>query len=88
MAAPAELPEFKGNVAAVHTEKFWDHQLEELHQRFDQYRNLIDELKREQIAELEEKPSLRRVRLNDEYQAKLVTRRKTIYTEEEYHGKA
>lgn len=84
MAAPAKLSEFKGNVAAVHTEKFWDHQLEELHLRFDQYRNLIDELKREQIADLEEKPSLRRVRLNDEYQSKLETRRKTIYTDEEW----
>lgn len=27
MAAPAELPEFKGNVAAVRTEKFWDREL-------------------------------------------------------------
>ncbi len=26
-AAPASMPEFKGNVAAVLTEKFWDHQL-------------------------------------------------------------
>ena len=28
MAAPAELPEFKGNVTAVLTEKFWDKKLE------------------------------------------------------------
>ena len=27
MAAPAELPEFKGNVAAVRTEKYWDREL-------------------------------------------------------------
>ena len=27
MAAPAELPEFKGNVVAVRTEKFWDQEL-------------------------------------------------------------
>lgn len=27
MAAPAKLPEFQGNVAAVWTEKFWDHEL-------------------------------------------------------------
>jgi alpha-galactosidase len=27
MAAPAELPEFKGNVAAVFTEKYWDREL-------------------------------------------------------------
>lgn len=28
MAAPASLPEFKGNVTAVLTEKYWDHELE------------------------------------------------------------
>jgi hypothetical protein len=27
MAAPAEFPEFKGNVAAVFTEKYWDREL-------------------------------------------------------------
>jgi alpha-galactosidase len=27
MAAPAEMPEFQGNVAAVRTEKFWDQEL-------------------------------------------------------------
>lgn len=30
MAAPAKLPEFKGNVAAVFTENYWDEQLSEL----------------------------------------------------------
>ena len=30
MAAPAALPEFKGNVVAVDTAKFWDHHLGEL----------------------------------------------------------
>ena len=30
MAAPANLPEFKGNVTAVFTEKYWDGQLSEL----------------------------------------------------------
>ena len=30
MAAPAELPEFKGNVTAVFTENYWDGQLSEL----------------------------------------------------------
>jgi hypothetical protein len=33
MAAPADYEEFKGNVAAVHTEKYWDKQLEELANR-------------------------------------------------------
>ena len=30
MAAPAKLPEFKGNVTAVFTENYWDGQLSEL----------------------------------------------------------
>jgi hypothetical protein len=30
MAAPAEMPEFKGNVFAVRTAKFWDMRLKEL----------------------------------------------------------
>ena len=33
MAAPAKLPEFKGNVAAVWTELFWDMELEKLRAR-------------------------------------------------------
>ena len=33
MAAPANLTEFKGNVTAVFTENYWDHQLSELSSR-------------------------------------------------------
>lgn len=33
MAAPAELPEFKGNVVAVNTADFWDEKLGELEER-------------------------------------------------------
>jgi hypothetical protein len=33
MAAPADLPEFKGNVVAVHTAGFWDEKLGELSER-------------------------------------------------------
>ena len=33
MAAPASLPEFQGNVAAVFTEKFWDQQVVRLRDR-------------------------------------------------------
>ena len=35
MAAPADLPEFKDNVAIVLTERYWDHQLGELSQRWN-----------------------------------------------------
>ncbi len=33
MAAPASMPEFKGNVAAVHTAQFWDEEIGELEAR-------------------------------------------------------
>ena len=33
MATPAKVPEFKGNVTAVFTENYWDHQLSELSSR-------------------------------------------------------
>ena len=34
MAAPAALPEFKGNVFVVRTANYWDPQLEELDSRW------------------------------------------------------
>ncbi len=84
MAAPASMPEFKGSVAAVNTGDFWEPQLEELQLRFDKYKKLIDEVKLEQIADLKEKPSLRRVNLTAESEAKLEVRRKGIYSDEEW----
>ena len=42
MAAPAKLPEFKGNVAAVWTDKYWDMELETLRAKD---RALQDEIK-------------------------------------------
>jgi len=84
MAAPANMPEFKGNVAAVHTEKFWEPELEELQLRYDDYNKLIDEVKNEQIAGLEEKPHMKRLKLDAEHQAKLESRRKNLYSDEEW----
>lgn len=39
MAAPASLPEFLGNVAVVRTEVYWDPELGELDERWNQVRN-------------------------------------------------
>ena len=39
MAAPAAMPEFKGNVAAVHTAKYWDEKLGELIDRGWKWQN-------------------------------------------------
>lgn len=43
MAAPASMPEFKGNVAAVLTEKFWDHKLDEARSKKKDERTAEDE---------------------------------------------
>ena len=39
MAAPAKLPEFKGNVLAVRTAKYWDNELEQLRYKDRQLQN-------------------------------------------------
>jgi len=44
MAAPAEMPEFKGNVVAVLTEKCWDKELDELDSRWGQVKGKSKEL--------------------------------------------
>jgi hypothetical protein len=45
MAAPAELPEFKGNVAAVETAPFWDEKLGAIDAKHEQVRQMAYELK-------------------------------------------
>ena len=45
MAAPAGLPEFKGNVAAVRTELYWDQPLAAIEAKFGQVRNVARQLR-------------------------------------------
>lgn len=42
MAAPADLPEFRGNVIAVATAPFWDHDIAAAEPKKGQYDNLVD----------------------------------------------
>jgi hypothetical protein len=44
MAAPAAMPEFRGNVAAVATAPFWPHELAAIAEKNDQVRNLARRL--------------------------------------------
>jgi hypothetical protein len=44
MAAPAALPEFQGNVAAVLTEQYWDMRVVELREREQQIKPQVDEI--------------------------------------------
>lgn len=83
MAAPADMPEFKGNVIAVHTEKYWEPGLEEIGLRYSKIKAKEGELKSQQVANLENKPRLRRVRLNAENQAKLEAYKLKVFTAEE-----
>lgn len=61
MAAPAALPEFKDNVTAVWTEKYWDMELEELRAKDGKIQKEVkqlqqeDELNREEAATMLEK---------------------------------
>jgi alpha-galactosidase len=71
MAAPAEMPEFKGKVAAVHTEEFWEPRLEELQGRWKKVKAKNGELKAQGLSKDEQKKAI------DEFL-------KTVYTDEEW----
>lgn len=58
MAAPANLPEFKGQVAAVRTEEFWEPRLEELQGRWKQVKAKSGELKAQGLGKDEQKAKM------------------------------
>lgn len=74
MAAPASLPEFKGNVAAVLTENYWDMELTELRERENPIKRKAKELQ-EQVKQGEI--------LKDERQAAIDKLYDETYTERE-----
>ena len=71
MAAPAAMPEFKGKVAAVYTEKFWEPQLEELQSRWPRVKAKSNELKKQQLP-------------RDKRNAAMDAFLKTVYTPKEW----
>jgi len=70
MAAPAAMPEFKGTVAAVQLEKFWEPKLEELQVRWQKVKGKSRELKGSKLGK-------------DEQKAVIDAFLKTVYTPEE-----
>ncbi len=63
MAAPAQLPEFKGNVAAVLAEKYWDHELTVAKAKDDAIRQRAKKLAAEgKLKPAEEKAALEKMR--------------------------
>lgn len=67
MASPADLPEFKGNVAAVHTENYWDRELKVARMKQNEVRDEAKKMAKEQNLKpadekaLEEKLTLERL---------------------------
>lgn len=55
MAAPSKLPEFKGNVTAVLTEKYWDSQLSELSYRWSKINSKSRSLNKDRTLSAEER---------------------------------
>ena len=76
MAAPAKLPEFKGNVAAVLTELYWDKPLEAVADKFGQVRQMSHYLRSKSKGQPNEDgkmtPQQQREYLK-EYRAKVIT---------------
>jgi len=71
MAAPASSPEFRGTVAAVHTEEFWEPRLEELQSRWKKLKAKSGELKKLKLG-------------RDEHKKRMDAFIKTVYNDEEW----
>ena len=65
MAAPAELPEFKGNVVAIRTEKYWDRELTAAKAKDNAIRQQAKKLATEaQMKPAEERAALEKLRMD------------------------
>lgn len=58
MAAPAQLPEFQGNVAALWTEKFWDLELSQAKAKEDRLKQQVKKQAKEQKLKPEDEKAL------------------------------
>ena len=76
MAAPADLPEFEGNVVAIRTERYWDRELTLARAKENGARERAKTLAREQKL----KPAEERV-LMDEIRAESLTERERVILE-------
>jgi hypothetical protein len=63
MAAPAQMPEFKGNVAAMRSEKYWDLELDAAKVKDDAFKQKAKKLAiREKLNPADEKAALEKMR--------------------------
>ena len=66
MAAPASLPEFKGNVSPVFTEQFWDMELVDLRARDAKIKQKVKELRKNgELSQSDERSTLEKLRLQE-----------------------
>ncbi len=61
MIAPASLPEFRGNVIAVLTEKYWDPELDAVDQKREELRSKEKELKEKGLSKKEISDQLKKI---------------------------
>ena len=76
MAAPASMPEFKDNVAAVRTEKYWDQPLAAIEAKFGQVRNIGRQLRSKAKGSANEVGNMtpaQQKQYVDEYRKKLIS---------------
>ena len=85
MAAPADLPEFKGNVAAVLTENFWDMELVDLRARDAKVKQRIKKLQKEgKLSRAEQKTTQEKLRKEEFTEQELEILQKGV-SNAEYH---
>lgn len=85
MAAPAAMPEFKGNVAAVLTEQFWDQELVTLRAKENAVRQTVRRLQKERELKAAEVKATREKLLVEALTAGEREILKTGVSNQEYH---
>jgi len=85
-AAPASLPEFKGNVVAVDTAPFWDDDLNELQERMQKVSEKVDrDSKKDPKPTREEKEAARKKAIGENFTAEELKRFKGGVSNGGYH---
>jgi hypothetical protein len=85
MAAPAALPEFKGNVATVLTENYWDMELTALRAREAQVKQKVKELQSEQKLSREEQQAAQEKFRSEEFSERELEILQKGVSNAEYH---
>lgn len=85
MAAPAKLPEFRGNVTAVLTENYWDQQLGDLQARKGKVNGELKKARKDKKLDRKAEQSLREKLTNAEFSAEEQRELEIGISNQEYH---